>query len=140
MQRYDRTRFMAWGLVSFFNAVALALYALALATHGRGPAANMQPVLFVLIGLCLLEVLLAAVMRGHDLGRPGWQLVVVFLIALAVLPAVFILLYYLARTPGEAGPNRFGAPPKPPDFMVWFRAAGTLTMPWLIFAGAVALA
>ena len=137
MQRYDRTRFMAWGLVSAGNAGALALYALSLATHGRGPAANMQPVLFVLIGLCLLEVMLAAVMRGHDLGRPAWQLVLLFWFS---GPLVLVLLFYLAYADGEPGPNRFGAPPKPPDFMVWLRAAGTLTMPWIIFAGAVALA
>lgn len=137
MQRYDRTRFMAWGLVSAGNAGALALYALSLSTHGRGPAANMQPVLFVLIGVCLLETVSAAVMRGHDLGRPGWQLVLLFLVA---GPLVLALLFLLAYVRGEPGPNRFGAPPKPPDFMVWFRAAGTLTMPWIIFAGAVALA
>ncbi len=137
MQRYDRTRFIAYGVVSAINAVALALYALSLATSGRGPAADAQPVLFVLIGLCLLEVMFAAVMRGHDFGRPGWQLVLLCWLSGPLFPALVFLLAYIK---GEPGPNRFGAPPKPPDFMVWFRAAGTLTMPWLIFAGAVLLA
>jgi uncharacterized membrane protein YhaH (DUF805 family) len=136
VQRYDRARFVAWGLVSAGNAVALALYALNLATHGRGPAANLQPVLYVLIGICLLELLSAAVMRGHDFGRPGWQVVLLLLVAGPLAPA---LLFLLAYARGEPGPNRFGAPPKPPDFMVWLRMAGTLTMPWIIFAGAVAL-
>lgn len=139
MKRFDRSRFLAYGVMTALNAVALALYALDLATRGRGAAANAQPVLFVLIGLCLLGAFVASVRRGHDLGRPGWQVFLGFWLSLATGPVVLLFLGYLAWAKGEAGPNACGPPPAPAGFVTWLQAALLLVAPWLLFMVAARL-
>ena len=137
MARLDRPRFLAFGVLSTANAVALALYALGLATHGRGAAAHAQPVLFVLVGLCLLAALCAAILRGHDLGLPAWQMLVAFVLSLCLGPVVLVLLGLLAWKAGETGSNAYGAPPGPASAGTWLVAALVLALPWGVFAIAV---
>ncbi len=136
-QRLDPARFIAFGMLTAVNACALALYALGLATHGRGSAANAQPVLFVLIGLCLVGALYASVLRGHDLGWPGWQTFLAFWLALAMGPVLLVLLGYLIWARGEAGTNSYGPPPAKAGAAMWISAAVLLAAPWLVFAAVV---
>ena len=140
MSRFDRTRFVAFGISSALNAIALALYALGLATHGIGGAANAQPVLFVLIGVCLLGAMYTFIKRGHDIGRPGWQIVLAFWIALGGGPLLLVLIGYLALAKGTAGDNAYGPPPQPMTAATWFWAAVALAAPWMAFAIAARLA
>lgn len=133
MKRFDRARFFAYGVMTAVNAVALALYTLGLATHGQGGAANAQPVMFVLIGVCLIGAMVAAVLRGHDLGRPAWQIVVGFWVSLGTGPLVLLFLGYLAWAKGEVGPNAYGPPPVPAGLVTWLQAALLLVAPWLLF-------
>jgi uncharacterized membrane protein YhaH (DUF805 family) len=140
VHRFDQPRFIAYGLLTGINAIALALYALGLATHGRGSAADAQPVLFVLIILCLLGAGYASVLRGHDLGRPGWQLFLAFWLALGGGPVFLVLLGYLAWAKGEPGSNAYGPSPTRAGMATWFWAAFWLASPWLVFAIAVLIA
>lgn len=137
MARLDRPRFLAFGVLSTANAVALALYALGLATHGRGPAADAQPVLFVLIGLCLLGALGAAILRGHDLGRPAWQVLAGFVFSLTLGPVVLAYVALLAWTAGEPVENAYGPPPGRAGAAAWLGALAVAALPWLAFAIAV---
>ena len=136
-QRLDPARFIAFGMLPAVNACVMALYALGLATHGRGSAADAQPVLFVLIGLCLVGALYASVLRGHDLGRPGWQTFLAFWLALAMGPVLLLFLGYLVWVRGEAGTNAYGPPPEKPGAAAWISAAVLLAVPWLVFAAVV---
>lgn len=140
MSRFDRTRFVAFGVSTELNAVALALYTLGLATHGVGRAANAQPVLFVLIAVCLLGAMYASIKRGHDVGRPGWQIVLAFWIAFGGGPLLLALIGYLAFAKGNAGDNAYGPPPQPTTAATWFWAAIALAAPWITFAIAARLA
>ncbi len=133
MKRFDRTRFFAYGVMTAVNAVALALYTLDLATRGRGGAAHAQPVLMVLVGACLIGAMIAAVLRGRDLGRPAWQIVVGFWLSLGTGPIVLLFLGYLAWAKGEVGPNAYGPPPVPAGFVTWLQAVLLLVAPWLVF-------
>ena len=137
MKRFDRGRFLAFGVFSALNAIALALYALALATHGRGPAAAAQPVLFVMIALCLLAALLASIKRGHDLDRPGWQVFLAYWACVAGGPLLLVLVGYLAMARGTTDRNAYGPPPGRAGWSSWLGAVVMLAMPWLIFAVAV---
>ena len=62
-----------------------------------------------LLVLCLMFVMFLAlnVRRLHDVGRPGWWLLVIFVPLFNLL-----LLFILAATEGEKGPNRYGEEPK----------------------------
>lgn len=139
MKRFDRPRFVAYGVMTAINAIALALYALGLATHGQGGAANAQPVLFVLIGLSLIGAFFASVLRGHDLGRPWWQIFLGFWLSLGTGPVVLVFLGYLAWARGEAGPNAYGPPPAPAGMATWLQALLMIAAPWLLFAVAARL-
>lgn len=140
MRRFDRARFVAYGLLPGLNAVALALYTLGLATHGSGGAADAQPVLFLLIGLCLLGAAYASVLRGHDLGRPWWQLFLAFWFALGGGPLLLALLGYLAWVRGAPDANEYGPPPRRPGVAIWLWAAISLVVPWLVFSLAALVA
>jgi uncharacterized membrane protein YhaH (DUF805 family) len=139
MKRFDRARFFAYGVMIAVNAVALALYALDLATSGRGGAANAQPVLLVLIGVCLIGAMIAAVLRGYDLGRPAWQIVLGFWLSLGTGPVVLLFIGYLAWARGDAGPNAHGPQPAPAGFLTWLQTALMLAAPWLLFLVAARL-
>jgi uncharacterized membrane protein YhaH (DUF805 family) len=139
MKRFDRARFFAYGVMTAVNTIALALYALDLATSGRGSAANAQPVLFVLIGVCLIGAMIASVLRGYDLGRPAWQIVLGFWLSLGTGPVVLLFIGYLAWARGDAGPNAHGSRPAPAGFVTWLQAALILVAPWLLFMVAARL-
>ncbi len=134
MKRFDRARFVAYGVMTAVNAIALALFALDLATRGRGGAANAQTVLLVLIGLCLIGAFFASVLRGHDLGRPWWQIFLGFWLSLGTGPIVLLFLGYLAWARGDAGPNAWGPPPAPAGIATWLEAVLLAAMPWAVFA------
>ncbi len=133
MQRFNRQRFLAFGVLSVFNAIALALLTLGLATHGTGPAAAAQPVLFVMIALCLLAALVASVKRGHDLGRPGWQVFLAYWISIAGGPLLLAFVGYLAMARGQDRENAYGLPPAPAGIGSWLLAMALLALPWVIF-------
>jgi uncharacterized membrane protein YhaH (DUF805 family) len=138
MKRFDRTRFFAHGVLTAVNAVVLALYALDLATRGRG-SASAQTVLLVLIGLCLTGALIVSVLRGRDLGRPAWQIVLGFWLSLGFGPLVLLFFGYLAWAKGDAAPNAYGPPPVPAGIATWLRAGLLLAAPWLLFIFAARL-
>ncbi len=138
MKRLDRARFFAYGVLTAVNAIVLALYALDLATRGRG-SANAQTVLLVLIGLCLIGALIVSVQRGHDLGRPAWQIVLGFWLSLATGPVVLLFIGYLAWARGEAGPNAYGPPPAPAGFVTGLQAVLMQAAPWFVLLFAARL-
>ncbi len=133
MKRFNRQRFLAFGVLGVFNAIALALYALGLATHGTGRAAGAQPVLFVMILLCLLAAFVASVKRGHDLGRPGWQIFLAYWISMVGGPLLLVLVGYLAMARGEDRENAYGLPSAPAGPGSWLLAIVVLALPWVTF-------
>ncbi len=139
MKRSDRARFLAYGVLTAVNALVLALYALDLATRGRG-SASAQTVLLLLIGLCLIGALIASVKRGHDLGRPAWQIVLGFWLSLATGPVMLLFIGYLAWARGEAGPNAYGPPPAPAGFATGLQAVLMQAAPWFVLLFASRLA
>lgn len=139
MKRFDRFRFLVYGVMTALNVLVLALYALDLATSGRGSSANAQLVLLVLSGICLIGALVAAVLRGHDLSRPGWQIVLGFWLSLGFGPLVLLFFGYLAWAKGDAAPNAYGPPPVPAGIATWLRAGLLLAAPWLLFIFAARL-
>jgi len=57
MQRYDRSRFLAFGALPAVNVVGLLIYGLGLATHGTGGAGRSLPALVVIAAVCLLTAM-----------------------------------------------------------------------------------
>jgi len=139
MPRYDRARFLAFGLLSTVNVVALLIHGLGLATHGRGGAAASLPWLVVLAGLWLLLALHAAVRRGRDLDWPALQTIATFAVALAFGPALLVLIAFLSLAKTGTAPNRFGPPAPRPSIATWLAALLLQGLPWGLLAVAARL-
>ena len=134
MSRHDRARFFAFGILPLLNVVAMLLYGLQLATHGRGWTAAALPLLVVLAFLVLLIVPWAAVKRGHDLGWPAWVSLATAIGGLLLGPAILVLAIYFVFAKGQPESNDHGPPPGPATLATWSGAAGILALPWAVFA------
>jgi uncharacterized membrane protein YhaH (DUF805 family) len=55
--------------------------------------------------LAAVIILRASVSRFHDMGRPGWSALLLFVPLIGVIAFVLLL-----AIPGQKGPNRFGEP------------------------------
>ena len=62
--RYDRTHFLAFGILPMLNALGLLLYGLGLATRSTDGSESMVPVLIVMAAIILLLAMVATVRRG----------------------------------------------------------------------------
>lgn len=136
MRRYDKSRFLAFGVLQVANTIGLALYGLDLSTSGSGRAAGGIPLLVGLMAACLLMATLAAVRRGRDINLPVWMTVVLFWMAGPLLP---LLIAYFAFAKPHDDDNRFGPPAPPADASMWFGALFLLAAPWAVFFFAVEL-
>lgn len=134
MPRHDRSRFIAFGLLSLLNVLALLLHGLNLATHGRGGAAASLPLLVLLAIALLCVTLWAAIKRGHDLGWSAWASLGACVGSLLLGPVVLLLGAYLALARGQPDTNRFGAPPAAATPVTWIAGVLVLALPWAILA------
>ena len=134
MKRYDRSRFLAFGVLPAANAVGLLLYGLGLATHGTGGAGRSLPALLVLAGICLLTALLAAIKRGRDIGWAAWMTTVIFWVTLGMGPVLLGFIGYLAFSKSTGHADRFGLPASPATASTWVWASMNLLWPWAALA------
>jgi hypothetical protein len=131
MQRYDRSRFLAFGALPALNTLGLLLYGLELSTVGTGGAGRSLPALIGMAGVCLLVALAATIKRGRDIGWPAWQTIVLFWLGSFILP---ILIGYFSFAKTKEAADQFG--PAPPDAGVttWLWAVLNLLWPWMLLA------
>lgn len=130
--RIGRLRFLAWTLVSLMAATAVA----ALITLSLFSGEH-----FLLGGLFGVVALLAylyvnitiTVQRLHDLGWSGWLW---FLNLVPMVGSVFPIL--ITFMPGNAGANRYGAPPPPNSTAVKILSALWLVLLAVLIIGALA--
>ncbi len=134
MQRYDRSRFLAFGVLPAANTVGLLLYGLGLATHGTGGAGRSLPALVVLAVICLLIALVATVKRGRDIGWATWMTIVIFWVTLGMGPVLLVLIGYFAFAQTREQADRFGPPATPATTSTWVWALMNLLWPWVVLA------
>lgn len=103
--RIGRLRYMAWGLLLFLALILAATVCIGLFSMSRTVGGLFATVAF--IGFTVVSVQLGA-QRLHDAGWSAWLLL---LNAVPLIGNFFPLL--LMVVPGNAGPNRYGAPPPP---------------------------
>lgn len=139
MRRYNRSRFFAFGLLQAFNALAMLLYGLGLATHGRGGSERSLPLLIGLVAACLLALGLAAVKRGRDLGWPAALTVLVLLVGAGLGPFTLVLLGYFTLARGAVADNAYGPPGAPMNALAGFWAVIALVVPWIMLGIAARL-
>lgn len=134
MPRYNRSQFVAFGVLNFVNAIAWLLYKLGLTTRGAGGASDELPVLLIAAAVCSLAAVIALVRRGYHLGRPAWQTVLGFWLSLCLGPVALMHIGYFAFAHGDTEENQYG--PRPTRTMattlVW--AILVLVCPWLVVA------
>lgn len=131
MQRHDRTRYIAFGLASALNALALLLHGLDLATRGGGPTGAVLLFIIILAGLALLFSVGAAAKRGRDLGWSAWVSVGGSLAAITFIAPYLLLMLYFSATKGQPGRNAHGDPPPPATFFTWLLALFWIAVPWI---------
>ncbi len=134
MQRYDRSRFFAFGVLPILNLLGLLLYGLMLSTSSTGGAERPIPVLLVIAGICALIALAATIKRGRDIGWPAWQTAVLFWITLSFGPLILGLIGYFAFAKPKEQAERFGLPANPPNAITWGWAVLNLLWPWMLLA------
>jgi hypothetical protein len=139
MQRHDRTRFIAFGILPLLNIVALLLYGLDLSTRGRGGAAASLPLLLGLAAGLVVVVLWAVIKRGHDRDWAAWRSLATCVGGIMFGPAVLLVAGYLAWVPSPAEPNHFGPPPPPAGLATWLAGGVVLVSPWAVLAVAAQL-
>jgi hypothetical protein len=132
MQRYDRSRFVAFGVLPILNLLGLLLYGLMLSTSSTGGAGRSIPTLLVIAGICALIALAATIKRGRDIGWPAWQTAILFWVTLSLGPAVLALLGYFAFAKPKEQADRFGLPPSPATLITWYWAVLNLLWPWMV--------
>ena len=105
--RIGRFEFLLWcGAPIVVGAIALATWAVIIGVGDvdnplpslKGPFAGLMLVISMLI-------LRAAVSRFHDLGWPGWSILLIFIPLVDVIAFLFLLL-----APGKKPPNQYGEP------------------------------
>ena len=134
MRRYDRSRFIAFGVLPALNAAALLLYGLALATGGGGGSEQAVPALIAMAAVCLLTAMWAAIKRGRDLGWPWWATLLGFWFSVGLGPVVLLLVGYLAFAKSSPNVQEPDGPPSPAAAATWFWAAVNLGWPWVAMA------
>lgn len=134
MRRYDRTHFVAFGVLPVLNTVAMLIYGLDLATGGAGGAERSIPALLVLALVSAVVALVAAVKRGRDLGWSPWITVVGFWLTLAMGPVLIVLMIYLVFAKTKTAADVFGPPATPATAITWYWALMNLIWPWIVLA------
>jgi uncharacterized membrane protein YhaH (DUF805 family) len=77
--------------------------------YGVDAAAGARGILYAIVALALVLPSLAAEFRRlHDTGHSGWWLLIVLIPLIGT-----IWLIVLLASKGDAGPNKYGAPPVP---------------------------
>ncbi|AGH51081.1 MULTISPECIES: DUF805 domain-containing protein [Sphingomonas] len=109
-----------WMFAALHALVALLFYVPLSGIFFRGMAGVLPATLGVIVPLLGLYVavmfvpgLAVQVRRFHDLGRPGWMV----LIGFVPVVGVFAILYFMCL-PGTSGPNRYGADPVAEDVAI----------------------
>jgi uncharacterized membrane protein YhaH (DUF805 family) len=134
MRRYDRSRFIAFGVLPALNVVALLLYGLALSTGSGGGSEQAVPALLAMAAVCLLTAMWAAIKRGRDLGWPWWATLLGFWLSVGLGPVVLLLVGYLAFARSNPSPLQRQDPPPRASAATWFWAAMNLGWPWVVLA------
>jgi len=134
MQRYDRSRFLAFGALPAVNVVGLLIYGLGLATHGTGGAGRSLPALVVIAAVCLLTAMVAVIKRGRDVGWPPWVTMVVSWVALGMGPVLLILMGYFVFAKPQEKADEYGPPATPATAATWIWAFLNLLWPWVLLA------
>lgn len=134
MLRYDRPRFIAFGLLPAVNALALLLYGLYATTGGSSKEGGLIPAIVVLAAALLLWSLAAAVKRGRDLGVHAAVTVLAFVVATGLRPAVLLVLGYLTFARSRAGDESFGPPPPRASPLMWIVGGLAALLPWAVLA------
>ena len=129
--RYDRSRFLAFGVLPALNVAGLLLYGLQLSTSSSGGSYRTIPALLIIAGISALIALLALIKRGRDLGWPAWQTIVLFWFGFVLLP---LLLGYFAIAKPKENAERFGPAAPPATLITWGWALLNLLWPWMILA------
>lgn len=131
--RYDRTRYIALGLLPILNAVWLPLYTLGIVSFGHALSGSAwAPALLVMMALSVLIAMPAIVRRGRDLGWRGGKGTLAFVAGWLLPPVALGLLLYLAFAPSNPAGDRFGPAPGPAPLLVWVRAIVILALPWAV--------
>jgi uncharacterized membrane protein YhaH (DUF805 family) len=133
IQRYDRSRFLAFGVLPVLNVVGILLYGLDMATRGTGSEDSI-PALLGIAALCLLLAMLAAIRRGHDVGWSAWLTVPVFWVSLSLGPVLLVLIGYLIFAKSSEKAEEFGPMVAPASAVTWVQAVMNLLWPWAALA------
>ena len=139
MLRYDRSRFLAFGVLPAVNVVALLLYGLAVSTTAAAGSEKNLPALIVIAGICLLSAMMAAIKRGRDVGWPALLTVLAFWVTLGMGPIFLLLIGYLAFARTRDSAAKFGAPAGPATAGTWVLALPNLLWPWIVLVVLVSL-
>lgn len=132
MKRYDRPRFVAFGLLPALNVVALLIYGLQLATVGTGGAGRSLPALVVIAFVCLLIAMMAAIKRGRDLGWAWWLTVLAFWFGVGTGFLYLVLIGYFAYAETKPKGDAFGPPCEPATAFTLAWAVMNLIWPWVV--------
>ncbi|MBI5927613.1 MAG: DUF805 domain-containing protein [Aquabacterium sp.] len=136
MQRFDRSRFVAFGVLPAINAIALLLHGLALSTHGTDGSGRAVPAIAALAIICLLCTLSAAIKRGRDLGLHAGLTLLAFWFSLALGPCLFLYIGYLVFAKSKPKADAFGPPPFQPNIGTWLWSFLNLVWPWFVAVAA----
>jgi hypothetical protein len=134
MKRFDRIRFVAWGLLPSFNAVGLLIYGLHLATSGTGGAGRSLPALIFIALVCMVISSAAAIKRGRDLNWPALVTTLAFWFSLTLGLTFLALIAYFSFARSKPSADRFGPAPEPMGVIGWGWAVMNLIWPWVILA------
>lgn len=127
--RDDRARFLAYGLTSTVNLLALLLCAFSYSFRSQAQAA-----VWAALGLALVCLLLAtgrAMRRGRDLGWPAPLTAIGFPLSLMLMPAGLAMLVVLCIGRPSHSAARYGPPPEP-STRAALGAVLSLLWPWTL--------
>jgi len=133
-RRYNRTEFVAFGVLPMLNTLALLIRGLYISTGSNYAEGKTIPALVVLAALCLLGALVAAVRRGYDLNLNTAASAGVLVLCVALTPLLLLVVIALCVAQGRpdpAQPNRFG-PPGGMNVGRWLWAVLWLIAPWAV--------
>lgn len=133
--RYDRTRFIALGLLPLLNALLLPLSTLFMVRYGHALAGqDWVPVIGVAMLTSVAIALRAMVRRGRDLGWTRRGGAIAFTAGWLLPPATLGLLLYLASAKAKAAADRFGPAPGPASPLVWIASIVVVATPYAAIA------
>ncbi len=133
--RYDRTRFLLFGLLPAINALGLALYALGLATRGAYVGAERPvPAILVIAAAILVLATVATVRRGRDLGLPAALSVLIFWLTLGLGPVFLLTVGAYSFIRAQKSADRYGPPCPPATVLTGVWTIVNLVWPWALLA------